>query len=210
LIHIVGIGPGDKNYILPEALTVLKDSEMVLGFQRAIESIKFLQVESRVVKSLSELLQIIKSNSELNIAIAASGDPCFYGVTNYIKENYDGKFIVIPGISSFQYMACKLNMSWQGAFLGSLHGRSTSFLSKVMENKLSIWLTDNVNSPEALAEELYKNQINAKIYIGENLSYEDEKITCGTSGELKGMTFPGLSVIIIENREMETQHGLYK
>lgn len=210
MIHIVGIGPGDKNYILPEALRVLKESEMVLGFQRAIESIEFLQVEGRVVKSLSEILQIIRSRSELNIAVAASGDPCFYGVTSFIKENYDGELTIVPGISSFQYMACKLNLSWQGAFLGSLHGRSTSFISRVKENKLSIWLTDNVNNPESLAEELYKNRVNAKIYIGENLSYEDEKITCGTCGELKDISFPGLSVVIIENKETETQHGLFK
>lgn len=204
MVSIVGIGPGDKNYMLLESLNILKESELVLGFERAIHSIDFLQIECRIVKSLSEIVQIIRTNPKLNISIAASGDPCFYGITNYIKENYEGKIRVVPGISSFQYMTSKINLSWHGAFLGSLHGRSTSFISRVKKNNLSIWLTDNINNPQVLIKELYKNNINAKVYVGENLSYEDEKITCGTPDELKDMKFSGLSVIIIENREMET------
>lgn len=198
MVNVVGLGPGSREYILPKALEILKKSEVVLGFDRALESLSFLSVDKKRVNSLKEVLNFIDDNKNMEISIVASGDPCFYGIGEYVGKNYGGQVQTIPGISSFQYMVAKLNKAWQESFLGSLHGREEDFLNKVKEHQLSIWLTDRKNSPDVLCRKLLEKNLNAKVYVGGNLSYSDEKITIGYPAELKDMQFSNLSVVIIE------------
>lgn len=199
MVYIVGLGPGSKEYILPKALKTLEKSKVIIGFGRAIDSLDFIEGIKLSIDTLKDILYYINSNEDEDIAIVASGDPCFYGVTEYIKRNYNGKIEVIPGISSFQYLAARLNKCWQGSHLGSLHGREEEFEEKVKKNTLSIWLTDKKNTPAYLCRKLVEAKIKAKVYVGENLSYEDEKITEGTAEEILNMEFSELSVVIIEN-----------
>lgn len=198
MVYIVGIGPGSKEYILPVAVETLKRSDIILGFSRAIESIDFIDRKKEKVKTLSEILQYINENNDKIISIVASGDPCFYGITDYIKNNYNKEFQVITGISSFQYLCSKLNKSWNNSYLSSLHGREEEFIEKVRENNISIWLTDKKNSPSILCEKLFNESVPANVYIGENLSYKDEKIYIGKPEEFINCKFSELSIIIIE------------
>lgn len=197
-VYIVGIGPGNKDYILPKAVDTLQKSDLIVGFERAIESLDFIKGNKVTVKKLTEILEIINSNKYDNVSIAASGDPLFYGITDYIKKNYNGYIEIISGISSFQYMMSKIGKSWQGVFLGSLHGREEKFHEIIEENPLSIWLTDSKHSPAHICSMLKEKNIKAKIYVGENLSYEDEGITIGTIEEIKNMAFSNLCVVVVE------------
>lgn len=197
-VYVVGIGPGSEDYILPKAIDTLKNSEVILGFKRAIESLKFINTDKIVVNKISETLDFINSNTNKNISIAASGDPLFYGITEYLKKNFSGNIEIVPGLSSFQYMMAKICISWQGSFLGSLHGREENFYKIVEENPLSIWLTDRKHSPAYMCSILEEKNIEAKIYVGENLSYDDEKITMGNVSEIKSMNFTDLCVVVIE------------
>ena len=201
MIYIVGIGPGAKEYILPKAEEVMGNCDIVIGFERAINSIAHISGNRLMIKSLTETLNYINNNRNKDISIAASGDPCFYGITDYIKINYAGAFEIIPGISSYQYLMAKLNKSWQGAHLGSLHGRNEELLEKVKSSKLSIWLTDKNNSPNFICRELIKADIKAQVYVGENLSYEDERIVNGNALEVSVMDFNSLCVVVIETVE---------
>lgn len=199
MLYIVGIGPGSKDYILPKAMAILEASDLILGFSRAIESIKSIKTNIVVVNSLQEIISFANLNKHKNISVIASGDPGFYGISNYIKTKYDGDIEVIPGISSFQYLMAKINKSWQDSHLGSLHGRKENFLEEVKKNKLSVWLTDKNNSPDSLCRRLYEENIPAMVYVGENLSYEDELISSGNPEELMNKAFDELSVVVIEN-----------
>lgn len=139
-VYIVGLGPGHKDYMLQGAINNLGKVDIIIGFKRAIESLDFIKNNKKIVNKLSEILDYIKENKNKNISIVASGDPCFYGVSNYIRNNYEGEIEVIPGISSYQYMMAKINQSWQNSFLGSLHGREEEFIEKVKIYEKSIGL----------------------------------------------------------------------
>ncbi len=198
MIYIVGIGPGNYEYILPKAKEILNKSHKIIGFDRAISSIDFIKKEKIVVKSLKEILNKIEENKNLNISVIASGDPTFYGITNYLNNKIKNPIEIIPGISSFQYLTSKVGVMWSNAYLGSLHGREEEFLIKVKENNISIWLTDKINNPSRLCEILCENNIKAKVTIGENLSYDDEKINIGDPKVLRLENYDSLSVVIIE------------
>ena len=198
MLFIVGIGPGSKDYILPKAVQVLRNSDMILGFERALLSIDFDYNKKQVVKSLKEVIFYAEKNMDKNISVVASGDPCFYGITDFVNRSYKGSSEVVPGISSFQYFCAKLNKSWQGSFLGSLHGREEDLLQRVKENSISIWLTDKNNTPGFICSCLKKSKLKTVVYIGENLSYEDEKITVGEPEKFINTNFSELCVVIIE------------
>ncbi|MDZ4994308.1 precorrin-6y C5,15-methyltransferase (decarboxylating) subunit CbiE [Clostridium perfringens] len=202
MVKILGLGPGHEDYIIPKVIKELEKSDYVVGFERAISSLKFLNSINyerfKSVKSLKEIIEFLNENKESDISIVASGDPTFYGITNYIGKNYDGEISIIPGISSFQYLTCKVNKSWNNAFVGSMHGREENFIEVVKKNKLSIWLTDKKNTPNELSKKLIENSIECTMYVGENLSYEDENITIGSPREIARKNYKNLSVIIIE------------
>lgn len=199
MIYVVGLGPGSKEYILPKAVETLENSDMIVGFSRALESINFINTDRVAVKTLSDIPKIVEENKNKTISIIASGDPCFYGVTDYIKRNLKEHHIeIIPGLSSFQYLMSKIGKSWNGKFLGSVHGREEDFLAIVKENSTCIFLTDSKNSPKALASKLFQENISCNVWVGENLSYEDEKITVGTPEEIMKKEFSSLSVFVVE------------
>ena len=199
MVYIVGIGPGNKEYMLNRAISVLTEADIIIGFKRAIESIGFIKKYKLIANNLQDILKFIEENDDKNVAVIASGDPLFYGIGEYIEKNYKGNISIVPGISSFQYMMGKLCKAWQRAHLGSLHGRDEDFIKGVKENKISIWLTDNKNTPQVMCKRLIKEEIKATVYIGENLSYEDERINFGNPEQFVQGKFDNLTVVVIEN-----------
>lgn len=201
MIYIVGLGPGHKDYIMPKALEIMKKSEIIVGFKRAIDSLDFIQGKKIYMKKLSDIDEFISdigNKDSINISIVASGDPTFYGITNYIKNKAQCEFEIVPGISSFQYLTSKVKLPWNTAHLGSLHGRSDDFLRIVNKNTLTIWLTDKENSPTALCKVLEEAKIECKVIIGENLSYENEAISIGSPSEFLDREFSILSILIVD------------
>jgi precorrin-6Y C5,15-methyltransferase (decarboxylating) len=201
MVSIVGLGPGNQDYILPVAIKTLEKVHVIVGFERAIEAIAFIKKEKKQVSSLKETLQFIKGNLDKDIAIVASGDPGFYGIQDYISKNIDEKLTVIPGISSFQYFFAKLNKNWQNSYLGSLHGRDTNFLEIIKKEKVSFWLTDKINTPNFMAQKLMAEGIKGIMYVGEDLSYATEKISEEEFETIAKLTFSELSVVIVERKE---------
>lgn len=197
-VYVVGIGPGSREYIMPKAIKVMENSDVVLAFERIGESIDFINKPVEKVKKLQEILDSINDERYKILSIAASGDPNFYGITDYIKRNFNGSVEVIPGITSIQYLSGKLGIAWSNAYVGSMHGREEDFLNIVAQNKVSMWLTDKKNSPQELCRKLCGINEKYRVYVGENLSYENEKISIGSPEELKNQEFSNLSVMIIE------------
>jgi len=200
MIYIVGLGPGHKDYIMPKALEIMKKVTVIIGFRRAIDSLDFIDNKKVYINKISDIDQFIcyEENKHNDISIVASGDPTFYGITNYIKSKTALELEVIPGISSFQYLTCKLKLPWNNAYLGSLHGRSEEFLEKINNNKLSIWLTDKENNPAMLCKVLHDAEIKCKVIIGENLSYEDEIISEGSPEEFLTTNYSTLSIFVVD------------
>lgn len=198
MIYIVGLGPGHKDYILPKALDIIQKSDIIIGFKRALDSLDFIDNKKMYINTLADIDEILSYKEDEDISIVASGDPTFYGITNYIQSKTNLEIKIIPGISSFQYLTCKLNMPWNKAYLGSLHGRVEEFIDIVNANKLSIWLTDKENNPSVLCRLLCEADIKCKVIIGENLSYENELISEGSPENFINETHSSLSIFIVE------------
>ncbi len=208
MIYLIGMGPGNVDNLTLEAVDTLKSSSRIISFGRIGETAEALGLEVQKVSRVAEIKDVIESTM-LNkdewekISILASGDPCFYGILEYLKREQIEIDRVIPGVSSIQYMMSKLQISWHNANLVSFHGREEEREEKIksiISSPLSIILTDKKNTPNDISKILKARKMNANIYAGFDLSYSDEEIIKADIGE-KIADKGSLAVVVVESKE---------
>ena len=181
LIRVIGIGPGNPEYIPPVVIELLRQADVLAGGERQLEAFSCLDKEHFVIKNnLAQLVEFIKIHrGEKQVAVLASGDPSFYGILEYLKKHFDkSELAVFPGISSAQLACARLCISWHDAVFFSYHGRAGGGLEDLVRNNPKVVvLTDPKRTPAVIARELTAARITGrKIYVCERLSYPDEQI----------------------------------
>ncbi|WP_432665698.1 precorrin-6y C5,15-methyltransferase (decarboxylating) subunit CbiE [Wukongibacter baidiensis] len=204
-INILGMGPGHRDYVLPITSRTIEESDVLIGGKRILKDFENTGKELIYIDSkLSKIIEYIKKNKEeKNISLLLSGDTGFYSMLGYMKKHFkEDEMKVIPGISSFQYLMGKINRTWHNSFVGSVHGRELDIISIVKKYDSVVLLTDNKNSPSKIASMLMEEGIkNKKIIVGENLSYENERIIIDSCEYVSKMIDIQMSVVVIENDE---------
>ena len=195
MVTVAGVGPGNPKYLTVEVKEAIESAECVLAFGRVSNSLSSIRNDFIQVNRVDDIIKYTSIHKDL--LLLASGDPNFYGVVEFLKKKGVVIKKILPGLSTFQYMMAKLEKSWQGAKFLSLHGRDES-LDTVKKNRLVIMLTDKENSPCKISKELWSLGIRGTMYIGFNLSYDDEKIVKINIGE-EVENISTLSVVVIEN-----------
>ena len=116
-----------------------------------------------------------------------------------IKKHAQGiKVNVTPGISSFTYFFSKLSMVWQDAVLSSVHGEDADYVLLISKNEKVFFLTDRKTTPQTIAKQLIEKGITHKrFYIGERLSYADEKISSLSIEEAARYETDALCVLVV-------------
>lgn len=168
---IAGAGPGNPKYITKEVLEKIETSEKVIAFGRIKETLKDIRADIIAINKVDKAMELFKS--EEDILLLVSGDPNFYGITDIIKRNNIEIDRILPGISSVQYLSCKVKVPWHRAIVKSFHGREIE-LSE--EGEIFFFFTDSINNPVKINDYLNREGFKGELYIGYNLSYEDEEI----------------------------------
>lgn len=200
-IKVVGLGPGHKDYILPKGMEAINNSNIVIGAKRNLQAMNLQGKESyEITGNLDGAIDFIKNKYIDNrVAVIVSGDTGFYSLLTFLKKHFTAEELeVIPGISSMQYMFARLGESWENAYLGSLHGRDNSFAEGVREHKKVCLLTDKKWTPFMIAQRLIEEGVKDRVmYIGENLSYENERITRVDINKIDRDTVYDICVVVI-------------
>lgn len=202
-LKVVSLGPGHPDYILPIAKKEIAAAEVILCGERHLESFDASGKDVMIIgrgTPLSELMQRVKESYPIRkTAIVVSGDCGFYSLLTYTKKVVPSEDIeAIPGISSLQYLFAKIGMTWQDAEMMSLHGRDQDLMKRVATgNKVGI-LTDGEHNTAYIGKMLKDNGYGEKIlYVGEDLSYSDERITRLTVEEGLSFKEKGMAVVVI-------------
>jgi precorrin-6B C5,15-methyltransferase / cobalt-precorrin-6B C5,C15-methyltransferase len=208
-IHIIGMGPGNAEYIHPAAQRILEASDVLIGGKRNLEAVEELNREKLVIgNNLEEISSYIaKHAGNRRIAVLVSGDPGIYSILGFLKARLEGVDIeVLPGISSLQYLCSRLQLNWNDMRIVSVHGRQEDNLTEIVRKhpKVAIFTGGEQTPGRICASLLEKGIRDACVAVGENLSYPEERIVQGTLEELKEMTFDSLSIMVIHAGKMET------
>lgn len=207
-IDVLGLGPGNRDYILPEVEKRIKSADLIVGGKRNIESITDLTAEKEIAyidRHLKELVISMKNKmDEKKIAVILSGDTGFYSMLGYLRKNFDlSELDVVPGISSMQYFFARIGEQWHDAIIKSVHGREFDYIEALKSAGKVGLLTDEINTPQEIAKKVCDAGIEATIYVGENLSYPDECITSGKACEIKKIQKKfDLNVVIIKGDDL--------
>lgn len=199
VIIVLGIGPGSRDLHLVNFDNYLKNAQVVIGSQRQLASLnKDIQKKSMLLPALNELKIYLLDNSQKRIVILASGDPLLYGIGSWIKANITNQPVkIILGISSIQYCFHQLGISMNNSYLTSSHGRKPNFDFVLQHEKIGM-VTDQYFGPREIAAEICKRKQKRWLYVGENLSYPDERITKCNPEHMLQRKFD-MNVVIITN-----------
>ncbi len=228
-INIIGLGPGDIEFLTEKGRTTIEKSKIVIGNQRHIDSVLPISGNGKniIINKISEINEILmkeliseevslstEEKEDKLISVVVSGDTGFYSLLDYIMRNLPEEFHknieVIPGISSFQYLFGKLKKCWHDYLLISVHGRETDYISYLNFSKKGIvLLTDKTNNWKSISQNLVESNLKDIIVtVGSNLSYSDENIFCFSLEDYEKYDFSteNQAVIILEKRGGNSAH----
>lgn len=203
-LYLVGTGPGSSDYLTEAAIKASESVDVLVGSQRALDLFPGFSGETLLLKARNMDEMMKKSVSLVedgkNVAILSTGDPGFSGVLKPIMNIRDDLDLeVVPGISSLQLAAARLQIPWDDVNLITLHGKGNSdaVLDLLDNGKATIVLPDF--RVEKLAQFLIGNGINPerKVTVCERLSYPDERLFTGTVKEVASEEFSYLCVMVI-------------
>lgn len=178
MITVTGIGPGETSLLLNRVLDEINLSDIVIGSIRQLEIIpsSYSGLKKELPKKLQELEDYLRAEHDKKIVVLASGEPLLYGIGNWMLAKFESSEVqIIPGISSMHYMFSQLKLSMNDTYFTSSHGKDPNYDLLLSLPKVAM-VTDKKIGPFQLAQEIKERGLKRKIFIGENLSYPDERI----------------------------------
>lgn len=208
-VHIIGVGPGREDYILPAARPYIEKADCLIGAKRLLALFhglgkKEIIFDGKMDKAISYIRRF--KNKE-RIAFLVSGDPGMYSPLEKISQVFKkNEYSVIPGISTLQLAFARIGQSWFDAKVISLHARKADNLADKIKGHLKVFLlTDASFPPDKIASHLLKEGIeNRRAVVLENLSYTNEKVLDTDLRQLTKKKGFGLCVMIIEAKLKKT------
>ncbi|MBO4375350.1 MAG: precorrin-6A reductase [Lachnospiraceae bacterium] len=206
-ITLIGIGPGGAGCLTSGAEDVLAECDIVFGAGRLLQGISHPRKYDMYLAD--EIIPVLEKEQKTDAAIVFSGDTGFSsGAKKMLKalKNWrsDIGICVMPGISSFSYLAAALQVSYDDACLVSLHGKNTEpdlykLAEKVRYSSKTFVLISGEKDIPRIAKKLKSSGIEGYMAVGTNLSYEDEKITKMSFAQALEYSGAGLACLLIVN-----------
>ncbi len=199
-VYIIGVGMGAADNMTEAAAAKIEEADVLIGAGRLVDAAKKSEKERFISYKGKEIAEFLRGKSYGSAAVLLSGDVGFYSGAKKIAESLAGfETGIIPGVSSLAYFCAKLGISYENVKTVSLHGREGNISCAVRRNK-RVFVLLGENPCARLAEYGFGD---TKIYIGERLSYEDEKITRGQVKGFIGYEFNAPAVMMIENENYD-------
>lgn len=197
-IVIIGMGPGAKQWLSKEAQEEIDHANILIGSERFIKEYP----QKRTVKAViaEEIAAVIEAEQTENFAVLMSGDTGFYSGTKKLLQKLSKQYCVrvLPGISSVVYFSAKIGIPWEQAELLSLHGKKQNVIPAIRTSEYTFLLTQG--NAGAICHRMADLGLGScEVWIGENLSYEQERIIHDTAEKLADCETETLTVMAVYN-----------
>lgn len=206
-ITFIGMGPGAKECLTLEALSVLRTSKVLLASTRLYELIKDESLKARFVELPNHSLEasdLIQSLEENELTILVSGDTGLFSMAQSLKKQLlEASFRFVPGISSVQLAFSRLGEDWSQNRVYSLHGRELKVDSTHLKNESVFTLLCGTQEAQNQAQEIYDELKSLfAVWAFVDLSLSTEKIISMDQLNLKeAPVFSRLLLIFIKRSQ---------
>lgn len=199
---ILGIGDDGMGGLTESARRILAEADLILGPPSTLSLLEGVPGRktpldadmTAAVRQVKEALQAVRP------VLVNSGDPLFYGVARYLCDRLGkDQFEVVPHVSSMQLAFARIKESWEDAYLTSLAGRPVEAVIDRIRTaeKVGLFSSDEY-PPSRIARELLDRGIDYfRAFVCENLGSPDERVTQAELGDLVGVEFDALNVMIL-------------
>lgn len=199
-IYVIGAGVAGQEGFSRRVLELIGRAEILLGGERQLELFPDFPGEKVTIGSnLGEVVERLKKN-ERQAVVLASGDPLFFGIGRYLLRNLpEAELEFVPNVSSVQYAFAKIKEPWDDAVFVSAHGRGLKgAVDRIVANDKAAVLTDEVNTPRAIAAELIeRGRDGYAAWLCENLGTAEERIIATDVKGLLEIDAAPLNVLIL-------------
>ncbi len=204
-IIIVGLGPGERDWMLPAAERALANTRLVICAKRNLPLIT-QNPNVYVMDKLSDaMIEIAAVLPEGDVAVCCSGDPGMYSLLARVKQKFPDEDVqVISGIGSLQILCDRIGEGREKAVVLSAHGRDLTdgrLIGAIAHNEQTLILLDDKRSVAWLCETLLHYGMDSlEIAVGENLSYSNQRVVLGSPRALLREQFSPLSAVRVYNK----------
>ena len=216
-INLVGIGLGNPNLLTKAAYKAIESSNIIIGARRILESIKedFADKLYYIEYNTEKILEIIKENIGNEIAVVFSGDISLFSGSIKLFERLnaaiedkkvfkDCKINTFPGISSLSYLCAKTNTDISKVKILSFHGKEELLYHNIDSNEYTFIITSKADGVKKICRKLIEfGFFELDIILGENLSYDNERITKAEASKFLDMEISDLNCMIISNPDAD-------
>lgn len=199
-VYLIGVGMGNLTTLTGEAKEAIDSCVHLIGAQRLLAP--YLEEKPCTPLVLArEIAEHLQRATQFPVGVLLSGDTGFYsGATNLRPLLKDFQVETIAGLSSLAYFCAKIGMPWQDVKICSAHGRDHNIIGEIQRNDKVFALTGGKGKISDLCAQLVACGLGeVQVFVGENLSYPEERIVQGTAAEIARMDFINLAVMLVEH-----------
>ena len=212
-VTLLGIGMGSIGTLTLEGREAVRNADLIVGARRMVDAVRLPGQDFLYEYRSKEIAEYLIAHPEYTkVVVALSGDVGFYSGAKKLVELLGPETKMICGISSVVYFMSKIGLSWDDAKIVSAHGKTCNLISLIRENRKVFAILGTNDGVRNLAEKLtFYGMGDVILHIGENLSYDNEKILSKQAKELVSYEGDPLSVICAYNPGAEPElatHGL--
>ena len=212
-VTLLGIGMGSIGTLTLEGREAVRNADLIVGARRMVDAVRLPGQDFLYEYRSREIVEYLAEHPEYTrVVIALSGDVGFYSGAKKLVELLGPETKMLCGISSVVYFMSKIGLSWDDAKIVSAHGKTCNLISLIRENRKVFAILGTNDGVRNLAEKLtFYGMGDVILHVGENLSYDNEKILSKQAKELVSYEGDPLSVICAYNPGAEPEpatHGL--
>ena len=213
-ITLLGIGMGAMEQLTYEGIQACQEADVIIGAKRMLAALASFEKPVFESWKSEEILSFIHRHPEYHrVVIALSGDIGFFSGAKKLLEGMETDRVeLICGIPSVAYFCSRLKMPWEDVYLLSLHGRGANLAAAIRGHRKVFSLVGGGDSLRDVCRQLTDFGLGGvRLWIGQDLSYPEEKIWEGTVESLQDTEPGSLCVVLFENPEAEhlvVTHGI--
>ena len=219
-VPVVGIGPGNPEFLTPRGRRAIADADVVVGFESVVEFVAEEIGGAALTCSYRDERETLSTFAE-RVATGETGAAVAMGDPNHSGYQFVGKVEaavnrpaeVVPGISSLQVAASRARTPMEDSEFVTLHrsgdvsGGLERLRANVGDRHLLVLPRPYDWMPEDIAEMLCADGASAdrEALVLEHLTHDEERITQTSLGDLRERTveaeqespFSDLSVLVV-------------
>lgn len=206
-IYVIGAGVEGHEGFGRRSLDLIAQAATLIGGERQLAL--FADHPARkvpITNNLAEVVDLLNRATD-TVVVLTSGDPLFFSIGRYLLRNLpDSELEFIPNVSSVQYAFAKIKEPWDDTVFISAHGRGLKkAVDRIVANDKAAILTDEVNTPRRIAEELIaRGREGYAAFLCEELGTPKERIiTTDVKGLLDIQAAPLNVLILIKQYDAE-------